>query len=174
MKRKISPTKKSIEVPLFIVEGYTEENYIKILKIIYQKNVSILNCKGGGANSVLLKSDKIINEEADYYSSFVIIYDADTDNPKYDNLRTKIITSKNVNVIILDPCFENWLLLHISQKKVEKTNKCDKCIAKLKKSIPNYEKDDFQLLGKYVKSETFNQACKNQPEIGNILKKYFF
>ena len=174
MKRKSSFIKKSIRVPLFIVEGYTEENYIKILRIVFQKNVSVLNCRGGGAHSVLLLSDKIIGDEDGYYSSFVIIYDADTDNPRYDNLRTKLSASKNAKVLILDPCFENWLLLHLSQKKVEKTNKCDKCIAKLKKSIPNYEKDDFQLLGKYVKSETFTQACNSQPEIGNILKEYFF
>lgn len=88
MKRKSSPRRKSINVPLFIVEGYTEKNYINILNKLYFKNLPIHNCEGGGANSVLLKSDEILSDkdESDYYSSFVIIYDLDTYNPHSNSL----------------------------------------------------------------------------------------
>ncbi len=173
--RKKSQPKKSVPVPLFIVEGFTEYNYIVLLKKLYTKEVAVKNCFGGGANSVLLISDKLLSdkEESSYYFSFVIIYDLDTDNPKYDILRNKVNGFENVEMLILDPCFENWLLLHVHTKKVKNTFNCAKCITKLKKYIPNYEKDDFKQLGKYVSKVTFIDACDRQPTIGVVLKGYF-
>lgn len=175
INRKKSQSKKSISAPLFIVEGFTEKNYIDILKGIYAENVIVKNCFGGGANTVLLKSDEILSnsEEVSYYTSFVIIYDLDTDSPRYDVLRKKIEGYPNVKLLILDPCFENWFLLHIRKKNIKGTMNCDKCIAALKKLIPNYEKDDFKLLQKYVTKVSFNQACNSQPIIGKVLKEYF-
>jgi hypothetical protein len=173
--RKKSQPKKSVPVPLFIVEGFTEKNYIDILKGIYSENVVVKNCFGGGANTVLLKSDKILSdsEEISYYTSFVIIYDLDTDSPRYDVLRKKVETYPNVKLLILDPCFENWLLLHIRNNSIKGTMNCSKCISALKKHIPNYEKDDFKLLQKYVTKDTFSRACSSQPIIGKVLKEYF-
>lgn len=175
MKRKSSPRKRSVNVPLFIVEGHTEENYIKLLKKLYSKSVEVKNCYGGGANSVLLQSDKLLSDkdEASYYTSFVIMYDADTDNPKYNALRNKVEKTKDVKMLILDPCFENWFLVHVSNNKVKGTMNCDKCISALKKIIPNYEKDDYKLLEKYVNKDNFIQACNKQPLIGTTLKEYF-
>ena len=172
MKRKSSPRRKSINVPLFIVEGYTEENYIKTLQKIYDKSASIENCKGGGAKSVLLKAEDMIISEAEYYNSFIIIYDLDTYSTLDEQLKSKIQNTDNVNILELDPCFENWLLLHFQSKKI-KTINCDKCIAALKKHISNYEKNNFRLLEKFVSDSTFNKACIKQPKVGNILKKYF-
>ena len=102
------------------------------------------------------------------------MYDSDTDNPQYNKLRTKISTTENVKMLILDPCFENWLLVHVHDKKVKNTDDCDRCIFHLKKYIPNYEKRNFKLLEKYVNKETFNQACKKQPIIGKVFKEYFY
>ena len=172
MKRKSSPRRKSINVPLFIVEGYTEENYIKTLQKIYDKSVSIENCKGGGAKSVLLKAEDMIVSEAEYYNSFIIIYDLDTYSVIDEQLKSKIQNTDHVNILEFDPCFENWLLLHFQNKKIKTVN-CDKCIATLKKHIPNYEKNNFRQLEKFVDDSTFNKACDKQPEVGNILKKYF-
>jgi hypothetical protein len=175
MERKRSHRKRSNNVPLFIVEGYTEENYIKLLRKLSSKSVVVKNCYGGGANSVLLQSDKLLSDkdEASYYTSFVIMYDVDTYNPKYDTLRNKVENTEGVKMLILDPCFENWLLVHVSKKKVSRTINCDKCISALKKYIPNYEKDDFKLLEKYVNNDNFVQACNKQPLIGATLKEYF-
>ena len=175
MNRNKSPSKKSVPVPLFIVEGFTEYNYITLLKELYSKDVKVKNCYGGGANTVLLKSDKILSnpEETGYYTSFVIIYDLDTDNPNYDALRSKVAAFDNVELLILDPCFENWLLLHLQDTNVKGTINCAKCVSALKKHIPNYKKDDFKLLKKYVTQKTYNHACSKQPIIGKVLKAYF-
>lgn len=122
-----------------------------------------------------MKSDKILSnsEEASYYTSFVIIYDSDTDNPSYDALRNKVAAFSNVTLLILDPCFENWLLLHLQNTSVKGTINCAKCVSALKKHIPNYKKDDFKLLKKYVTEKTYNHACSKQSIIGKVLKAYF-
>ena len=173
MKRKSSPRRKSINVPLFIVEGFTEENYLKTLQKIYDKSASIENCKGGGAKSVLLKAEELVMSEAEYYNSFIIIYDLDTYSTIDEPLKNQIHSTDNVNILEFDPCFENWLLLHFQNKKI-KTLNCDKCIATLKKYIPNYEKNNFRLLEKFVNKDKFNLVCEKHPIIGKILKEYFF
>jgi hypothetical protein len=173
IKRKNSPKKKSIPVSLFIVEGYTEYNYINLLKKIYQLDVTIENCKGGGAKSVLLLSKETIKTESQYYKSFVIMYDLDTFNRTDEPLKTGISTTHNVEILEFDPCFENWLLQHFQDKKI-KTADCAKCVDALGKHIPNYKKNDFKMLERYITDTLFVQACERQPIIGNVLKEYFF
>lgn len=58
--RKSRPLRKSKKFYYFIVEGFTEENYLKLLKKIYQKGEKIENCNGGSAKNVLNKARKII------------------------------------------------------------------------------------------------------------------
>ncbi|GEM_PF-6338483 len=43
--RKTRPSKQSKKLYYFIVEGCTEENYLKLLKQIYKKDAKIYNCK---------------------------------------------------------------------------------------------------------------------------------
>jgi hypothetical protein len=165
--------KKSIPVSLFIVEGYTEYNYINLLRKIYQTDVAIENCKGGGARSVLLLSEKLIKNDEQYYESYVIMYDLDTYTRVDAPLKTKIQVSSTNKILEFDPCFENWLLQHFQDKKI-KTADCAKCIDALEKHIPNYKKNDFKMLEKYINDDVFVQACERQPIIGNVLKEYFF
>ncbi len=173
IKRKNSLKKTSIPVPLFIVEGYTEYNYINLIKKIYHKDVAIENCKGGGAKSVLLLSDRIIKNDEQYYESFVIMYDLDTYNRVDEPLKVSISAIEAVEILEFDPCFENWLLQHFQDKKI-KTADCSKCVDALEKHIPNYKKNDFKMLEKYINEGLFIQACDRQPIIGNVLKEYFF
>ena len=55
--RKKSINKKSNPVALFIVEGYTEENYVKILKQLYLQNVITENCLGGPSRKLKTKNN---------------------------------------------------------------------------------------------------------------------
>ena len=106
-------SKKSI---YFIVEGCTEENYIKLLKMLYRQPVQIKNCHGGSAKKVLKEARKIINKNADDYKGYVIWFDRDTYNSSEDtNLLNSLRAKDNVKIYISNPCIENWLLAHFQK-----------------------------------------------------------
>jgi hypothetical protein len=60
MARDKRSPRKSIRPYYFIVEGFTEENYLYLLKQLFKKSAIIKNCKGGSANNVLSEAEKII------------------------------------------------------------------------------------------------------------------
>ena len=62
MARDKRPPRKSIRPYYFIVEGFTEENYLCLLKQLFKKSATLKNCKGGSANNVLSEAEKIINK----------------------------------------------------------------------------------------------------------------
>ena len=70
--------------------------------------------------------------------------------------------------------FERWLLCHIEQQS-RKFPKCEDCEEYLKKYyIPNYDKNDCQLLEKYIKKENILQALnENCKEQGRVFKQCF-
>lgn len=70
-KRKSRKKRQSKKVHLFIVEGCTEENYIKHLKKLYRKSGKTENCKGGSAKAVMEQTKKLIKKHQDDYSGYI-------------------------------------------------------------------------------------------------------
>jgi hypothetical protein len=169
-KRKPSKIKESKLVPLFIVEGCTETHYIKLLNKLFSPKLlpKSHNCKGGSAKAILHEAEKQIEE--DNYSSYVVIFDADryekSDKPQKEKLE------KNADVLIFEPCFENWLLSHFEKQK--STHKeCEEYQKELTVYIPNYDKNDCVLLEKFIKKEHIEFAMKNHVDKATVFQKYY-
>jgi len=161
------------EVFCFIVEGFTEKNYIGRLKGLYRKSGKIENCEGGSAGGVLEKAEKCIERNRDKFSGYIIWFDSDKYSPSDDsNLKNQLEARKNVEIYISKPCIENWLLAHFQTISIYQ-DKCESCIKDLKIYIPNYKKNDCLLLEKYITQENIEIAIKNYPIIGQIPEKYF-
>ena len=67
-ERKKSKSKYSVPVPLFIVEGYTEYNYIVLLKELYAKDIDeekfVLACNRHPIIGSILKKHFFHNKNA--------------------------------------------------------------------------------------------------------------
>ncbi|MEM8722840.1 MAG: RloB domain-containing protein [Cyanobacteria bacterium P01_G01_bin.39] len=160
------PSKKYI---YFIVEGCTEENYIKRLKLLYKQGVQIKNCRGGSAKKVLETANKIIKKHGDEYLGYVIWFDRDTyDNSRDSNLFSSLNSRDNVKIYISNSCVENWLLAHF-QKINQNEAECDRCIKILEQNyIPLYEKNDCNMLTKFITENEINLATKHYPDLKEI------
>ncbi len=170
-KRKPRPVKKSKKIYYFIVEGYTEENYINLLKQTYKKEANIKNCNGGSAKNVLKQAKKIVSKKSDDYLGYIIWFDQDRYDTSSDhNLKNSLESKNDVNIYISSPCVENWLLAHFESVNLNLSS-CKICERKLGQYIPNYEKNDCCLLTKYIQREQIKRAITNYPEIGEIPQK---
>lgn len=175
MAREKRPQKQSIRPYYFIVEGFTEEHYLQLLKQLSKKATLIKNCKGGSANNVLLEAKKIIEKSnPDDYLGYIIWFDQDTYIVSSDaNLKNSLENVKNVNIYISRPCIENCLLAHFQPINLDE-HECNACHQKLLKYIPNYHKNKFDLLEKVITKQTIRNAIANYFELGEIPTKYFF
>ncbi|WP_069470086.1 RloB family protein [Candidatus Marithrix sp. Canyon 246] len=174
MARKTRKPRKSKIVYYFIVEGCTEENYIKLLKKIYRKPGKIKNCDGGSAKNVLEEAKKIIQSNDDDCSGYVIWFDGDTYLPNDKNLKNKLSTPNDTSVYITQPCVESWLLAHFQKINLKSDKKCkeyEKALDHVDR-IPNYKKADCRLLERYITKEQIETAIQNYPDIGNIPKQF--
>jgi len=173
MARKKAVKRKSKQVYLFIVEGCTETNYLKLLKRLYRKNAVINNCKGGNARSVMKEAEKLVEKHGDYYTGYIVWFDSDTFFQSQDhNLKTHLASKNNVAIFISKPCVENWLLSHFSSRMAS-DRKCSDCEKKLLSFIPNYDKNDCAMLYKCIDRKCIETAVDNYPDIGQIPRRYF-
>lgn len=167
-KQRFKPT--AVRVPLFIVEGCTETHYIALLNKLFSPKIlpKSHNCKGGSAKAVLHEAEKQIEE--DNYSNYVVIFDADryekSDKPKKEKLE------KSADIVIFEPCFENWLLAHFEkQKSTHKT--CEDYEKELHNYIPKYDKNDCVLLEKYITKDKVQFAMKNHDDKKEVFQRYY-
>lgn len=173
MRRKKPKKRSSKKVFLFIVEGCTEENYIKCLKRIYKRSAHIFNCKGGSAKAVIAEAKKLRRKHGDNYSGYVVWFDKDTFFPSQDsNIKNSLESKNNCDIYISDPCIENWLLAHF-QSILARTNTCNNCIKALESHIASYRKNDCLLLFDYIDKDNISDAIQNYPEIGKLPSTYF-
>jgi len=174
MAREKRPQRKSIRPYYFIVEGYTEENYLKLLKQLSKKSVIIKNCRGGSANNVMQEAKEIINKvNPDDYSGYIIWFDQDTYFVSSDsNLKKSLESKNNVKIYISQPCIENWVLAHFQSVNLDETE-CRNCHQKLLKHIPNYHKNRFDLLQQVITHKGIQTAIANYAELGQIYTEYF-
>ncbi|KHD08406.1 hypothetical protein PN36_14250 [Candidatus Thiomargarita nelsonii] len=174
MTRKTRKQRTSQPVYYFIVEGCTEENYIRLLKTIYRKPGKIKNCDGGSAKNVLEEAEKLIQNNGDDCSGYVIWFDGDTYLPDDFNLKNKLSARTDTSVYITQPCVESWLLAHFQKINLNSHKKCREYEKALdhRDRIPGYKKSDCSLLKKYIGKKQIETAIKNYPNIGNIPKKF--
>ena len=166
-RQSYRPSKKYI---CFIVEKCTEENYIKLFKLLYRQGVQVKKCNGGSAKKVLEAASRIIRRHGDEYLSYVLWFERDTYNPSQDaNLLNSLKSKDNVEVYISSPpCIENWLLAHFQQIN-QNEPKCDRCLKILKqKYISKYEKNDCNMLTKFIAEPEINSAVANYPNLKGI------
>ncbi len=173
MARDKRPSRKSIRPYYFIVEGFTEENYLCLLKQLFKKSAIIKNCKGGSANNVLSEAEKIINKNnPDDYLGYVIWFDQDTFVSSDSNLKNTLEKREDVTIYITKPCIENWLLAHFEKINLNEYE-CKNCQQKLMKYIPNYHKNNLYLLQQIISEKEIQVAIANYPELGKIHTEYF-
>jgi hypothetical protein len=70
------------------------------------------------------------------------------------------------------PCVENWLLAHFQPINLNEYE-CKSCQKKLTKHIPNYHKNNFDLLQQIITIKEIEVAIANYPELGKIRTEYF-
>jgi hypothetical protein len=173
MAREKRPPRKSIRPYYFIVEGFTEENYLCLLKQLFKRSAIIKNCKGGSANNVLSEAQKNINKSnSDDYSGYIIWFDQDTFISSDANLKNSMESIRGVTIYMSQPCVENWLLAHFQPINLNEYE-CSACEKKLLKYIPNYDKNDPDLLKKVITEKEIQVAIANYPELGKIRTEYF-
>lgn len=157
----------------FFVEGCTEENYLKHLKILARESAEIRNCDGGSARNVMntaLKEIPQLND--DNFHGYVIWFDSDRFDQAQDlNLLQSLESKPKVLVYMSKPCMENWLLSHYEKVNLLEIS-CNPCIKKLNKHIPNYDKNNHKQLEKYIKLENIKSACQNYPDLAPIPKTF--
>ena len=151
--------KKSI--PYFIVEGCTEENYIKLLKNIYNKSAEIKNTNGGNAKGVMIKALKIIKQNGEY-SDFIVWFDNDRLLPKDQNVFNQ--TQKKAKIVQSYPCIESWILAHFQKINQNQLNQnCNWFENNLKQFIQNYTKNSCKILQDNISKQEIQNAIQNYP-----------
>ncbi|MDB9315809.1 RloB domain-containing protein [Spirulina sp. CS-785/01] len=171
-KRKSRPKRKSKKIYYFIVEGCTEENYINHLKKLYKTDAKIKNCNGGSAANVLKNAKKEIQKGNDDYVGYIIWFDQDRFEPRKDtNLKQSLEAKPIVQLYISSPCIENWILAHFTTIDLDEPT-CKTCENKLKKYIPEYDKNDCYILDKYITLEGIEQAINNYYALSGIPKLF--
>lgn len=172
-RRKSPRRRDSKPVPLFIVEGYTEENYIRLLKKRFKFGADIENCKGGSSKRVLEIAKRKRRQHSDNYAHYVIWFDADThDSQQTKNLIDYFGRTKDSSIYISKPCVENWLLAHF-QPPLDSSASCQNCTKVLQNYILNYDKNDSVLLERYIKDAQVIVAIENCSELGKFVTEFF-
>ena len=124
-------------------KGCTEENYIKLLKIMYKKSAEIKNANGGNASGVMSEALKIIKNNPEY-TTFIVWFDNDkfynSDNNVLDTL------SKKAKVIQSYP-LKDYQKNNCTQLK----NNIDEIKINLSKSnYPKYTGNIEEILNKFI------------------------
>lgn len=152
---------------LIICEGEcTEKNYLEHLTSNFGiKNITFKTGFGSRKTDMI----KTAKENSDYFKHIFCIIDKDTiENLKKYEKKVKEIKNldknHNVTLIVSNPCFEYWILLHFENTRKNydcNSSPCNQLIEKcLKKHIAGYEKnynfknivDDYKTAYKNAKS----------------------
>lgn len=136
-RREKAPDKRMRRIALVICEGETEENYINLLKRWYKSPVRIVSHVEGTkiSQSLVDKRTKELKISAlDKVDTF-LMYDMDV------TAVNEKVTSCKAELLLSNPCFEIWLLLHAKDQKSSLNT--DAVLKELKKSATvwnNYNK----------------------------------
>jgi hypothetical protein len=112
-RREKVPSRKMHRVVLVICEGETEANYVNLLRGWYKSPIKITSCvKGNRITQALVEKCKrelkiSVNDQVDSF----LMYDMDV-----PNINEKL-SKCNATLLLSNPCFELWLLLHAKEQK---------------------------------------------------------
>ena len=171
-QRNLKPNK----VILIVCEGKkTEKNYFQKLKEslnLISVSIEILPSPHPTPMQVINYAEQKAKEIGEYDEVYCVI-DRDT-HSDFDEALAKAKSIKLQNaifeIIVSDPCFEFWVLLHFA--KITPNFRATKSPCKelqkhkdFKKNLPHYSKDyDF----KDIIANHLNTAIKNANEINNV------
>jgi hypothetical protein len=151
--KRISKNKKIRPIFFVFCEGKTEETYINYLRFQYRLPIEIrVKKKGGDINERYINSIKS-NHTKHKKDEIFLIYDFDI--PEID---TKLRQIKNVTLLLSNPCFELWYLLHYKSQSAELTS--SRCLSELEKHIDGYKKGILNASLKEVLSTNKDEAIK--------------
>ncbi len=137
--RRRQPNGKKMKPTFFVFcEGETEEAYVKFLKSRYRIPIEIDSKIAG---------NRITNKYVNNYKKekFTHVKDKtfllyDLDAPK---MLEKLQRIKDGRLLVSNPCFELWYLLHFKEQKAEID--CRHCVDELAKRSSNYKKGRISL-----------------------------
>ncbi len=139
-RREKTPSKKMRKIALVICEGETEVCYLNLLNKWYKSPIKIVSHIEGTKITPSLVENRIkelkISSRDKVYT--FLMYDMDV-----EVVNEKLLKCK-AEMLLSNPCFEIWLLLHIKDQKT--AIKTDALIKELKKIAPawkNYNKSAF-------------------------------
>ena len=139
-KREPSPSMRMRKIALVICEGETEERYINLLKKWYKSPIRIVSHIEGTKITQSLVDNRTRELKLSKYDKVHTFLMYDMDVP---SINEKLLACK-AEMLLSNPCFEIWLLLHAKDQKTAITT--DALIKELKKSATvwkSYTKSDF-------------------------------
>ncbi|MDO4160951.1 MAG: RloB family protein [Prevotellaceae bacterium] len=139
-RREKAPAMQMRRIALVICEGETEENYINFLKNKYKSPIRVVSHIEGTKITQSLVDSRTRELKISRFDKVDIFLMYDMDVPAVNE---KLMSCK-AELLLSNPCFELWLLLHAKDQKA--TISSDALIKELKKSSPvwrNYTKATF-------------------------------
>jgi hypothetical protein len=138
MKQKRRQSKgKEIRPTFFIFcEGETEELYVKYLRSLYRIPVEIDSKIAGNRITAKYISNYKQQMTTHPKDKTFLIYDYDV-----PDIITKLQKISGIKLLLSNPCFELWYLLHCHNQTAEL--KTTDCIKKLSDHIRDYAKGNF-------------------------------
>ena len=139
-RREKAPAKHMRRIALVICEGETEENYINLLRKWYKSPIRIVSHIEGTKITKSLVENRTRELKISPWDKVrtFLMYDMDV-----AAINKKLLTCK-AEMLLSNPCFELWLLLHAKDQKTAIST--DTLIQELKKSAHvwrNYSKSVF-------------------------------
>lgn len=151
-RREKAPAKHMRRIALVICEGETEENYINLLRKWYKSPIRIVSHIEGTKITKSLVENRTRELKISPWDKVrtFLMYDMDV-----AAINKKLLTCK-AEMLLSNPCFELWLLLHVKDYKA--AIKTEELIKELKQSAPvwkNYTKSSFtETQQTYLKTNT--------------------
>ena len=139
-RREKTPPKRMRRIALVICEGETEENYTNLLKKCYKSPIRIISHIEGSKIPPSLVDNRTRELKISPWDKVDTFLMYDMDVP---TINEKLQACK-ANLLLSNPCFELWLLLHSKDQKSYITT--ESVIKELKKSAAvwrNYNKATF-------------------------------
>lgn len=139
-RREKAPAKHMRRIALVICEGETEENYINLLRKWYKSPIRIVSHIEGTKITKSLVENRTRELKISPWDKVrtFLMYDMDV-----AAINKKLLTCK-AEMLLSNPCFELWLLLHAKDQKTAIST--DALIKELKQSAHvwrNYSKSVF-------------------------------
>ncbi len=157
--------KRQIKIkPLIICCGITESNYLKAFISKHQLGIKVID-EGKKAPSTIIK--KLIRNHSDKRNSPIyIVCDKDRFSIEKSEKIINEHSAKNIKIILSNPCFELWLLLHLKTcgKNLD-TKECQHIWKKTFKKLfgKKYKKNEKQIFK--LLEPKLNNAIKNSKKL---------